>query len=155
MFRLRMITQIIRSSGLGHITLAFAAIFFACAVLIKLADPIAADGWGDALWFCFQAVSTIGFGDIALTSHLARIVTVVLSVVSIFYLAVITGVVVAYCNDMNKVRREESTLQFLDQLEHLDEMDAQQLKNLSAKIRKVRIYKGTTQKDTAQPHQKK
>lgn len=141
MFRLRMITQIIRSSGLGHITLVFLAIFFACALAIKLTDPLAADGWGDAIWFCFQAVSTIGFGDISLTSHAARIVTVVLSIVSIFYLAVITGVVVAYCNDMNKVRREESTLHFLDQLEHLNEMDTQQLEHLSAKVRAFRVGK--------------
>ena len=96
MFRLRMVGKIIRQAGLGHISLVFLLVFLACSALIWALDP-AIGTWGDSLWFCFQAVTTIGFGDVVATSLAGRVVLVCLSVVSVFYLAVVTGVVVAYC----------------------------------------------------------
>jgi hypothetical protein len=35
---------------------------------------------GDALWCCFQAVTTIGYGDITVTSAIGRAIVVALSV---------------------------------------------------------------------------
>lgn len=141
MFRLRMIGTIIRSAGLGHITVAFFVIFFVCAAVIRLLDP-ALGTWSDALWFCFQAVTTIGFGDIVVTSGAARIVLVLLSIVSIFYLAVITGVVVAYCNELVRTQSDRSALAFLDRLEHADELSRDELAELAAQARAFRKKRG-------------
>ena len=92
MFRLRMIGKIIRQAGLGHITLVFFGIFFLCALAVELGQP-SIGSYGDALWLCFQTVTTIGFGDVPAQGALCRAALVFLSIVSIFYLAVITGVV--------------------------------------------------------------
>ena len=134
MFRLRMIGKIIRQAGLGHITLVFFAIFCLCALGVMLGSS-SVETYGDALWLCFQTVTTIGFGDLPTTGALCRVSLVFLSVVSIFYLAVITGVVVAYCNQLIERQGHESMARITDELEHLDELSPQQLRELSARIK--------------------
>lgn len=134
MFRLRMIGKIIRQAGLGHITLVFFVIFFACALVIHLGNP-ATGTYGDALWLCFQSVTTIGFGDVPTSTPLCRSVLVCLSVVSVFYLAVITGVVVAYCNQLIQANANESMAKIADELEHLHELSPEELKALSERIK--------------------
>ena len=137
MFRLRMVGKIIRMTGLGHITLVFCAIFLASSLLIALAEP-AAGGWGNALWLCFQTITTIGFGDVPAATLLVRCTLTFLSLVSVFYLAVITGVVVAYCNELVKAQSNESLLKLADHLEHLEELDHTQLAQVSEQVRSWR-----------------
>ncbi|MGN0038242.1 MAG: potassium channel family protein [Coriobacteriales bacterium] len=137
MFRLRMIGKIIRQAGLGHITLVFFAIFFLCALAVMMGQP-SIGGYGDALWLCFQTVTTIGFGDVPAQGALCRAALVFLSIVSIFYLAVITGVVVAYCNQLISAQAKHSLAKLADQAEHLEELSPQQLRELSAEVRAYR-----------------
>ena len=138
MFRLRMIGKIIRQAGLGYITLVFFAIFCLCALGVMLGSS-SVETYGDALWLCFQTVTTIGFGDLPTTGALCRVSLVFLSVVSIFYLAVITGVVVAYCNQLIERQGHESMARITDELEHLDELSPQQLRELSARIKSHQV----------------
>lgn len=137
MFRLRMVGSIIRTTGLGHITLVFCGLFLACSLIIAASEP-AAEGWGNALWLCFQTVATIGFGDVPAATPLVRCTLAALSIVSIFYLAVVTGVVVAACNELVKAQANRSIVAFMDQIEHLDELDRSELKELSRQMKKFR-----------------
>ena len=86
MRRLRMLVEIERQAGFGPITCLFVVVFLLCSLAVWLADPVA-NTFGDGMWFSFQAVSTIGFGDVTAAGPVARIATVLLSVVSIFYIA--------------------------------------------------------------------
>ena len=138
MFKFRMIGPILRATGLGHATLVFAAVFLLCAGVIALFDSEIA-GQGNVLWFCFQAVTTIGFGDVVATSAVSRIATVVLSLFSIFYLAMVTGAVVGVCSEMMKARRNESVAAFQDKLEHLSDLSPAELEELSAQIKAFRL----------------
>lgn len=129
-----MVGKIVRMTGLGHITLVFCAIFLASSLVIALAEP-AAGGWGNALWLCFQTITTIGFGDVPADTLVVRCTLVILSVVSVFYLAVVTGVVVAYCNELIKAHTNESLLELADRLEHLEELDQAELEQISRQVR--------------------
>lgn len=133
-FKFRAVWPIIRAAGLGYATAVFAVIFFAASGLIALVEP--ALTFGTAAWLCFQAITTIGFGDVITTTAIARVAVVVLSIFSIMYLAVITGVVVAYCTEMMKSRSDESIAQHLSDLENLDKLSPEELKALSAKIKR-------------------
>ena len=104
---------------------------------VWLADPTT-NTLGDGLWFSFQAVSTIGFGDITAAGPVARVTTVVLSVVSIFYIALITGVVVSYCNAMVRARQEGTLAHFMDNLERLEDMTPEELAAFSQRVREYR-----------------
>lgn len=138
MHRLRMLIEIERQAGFGPITCVFLIVFLACSLVVWLADP-ATNSLGDGMWFSFQAVSTIGFGDVAAAGPVARIATVVLSVVSIFYIALITGVVVSYCNAMLKARQEGTLAHFTESLERLDQMSSEELAAFSARVKEYRF----------------
>ena len=136
MFKLRMIGKIVRQAGLGYVTAVFFAIFFACCAILVAVDQNGMS-FGDALWISFQTVTTIGFGDVPTSSAGVRIVLTALSVVSVFYLAVITGVVVAYCNQIVRVHAEGSLLRVVDKLEHLEDMDRDELAEVSRQAREL------------------
>lgn len=90
------------------------------------------------MWCCFEAATTIGFGDVPVEGMVGRIIVCVLSVMSIFFLAVLTASVVSYCSELMLARRNESLALFMDRLEHLDELSPEELKKLSAKVRALK-----------------
>ena len=130
MFRLRMIGKIIRQAGLGHITVVFFVLFFLCALGIKLTSPEVGT-LGDSLWLCFQSMTTIGFGDLPTYRPACRAILVFLSLVSVFYLAVVTGVVVAYCNQLIQTQSKNIVVKLAYDLEHLDELSKDELREIS------------------------
>ena len=57
------------------------------------------NNFGEALWYCFAVVTTIGFGDITATSLVGRILTVILGMYGLVVVAVITSIVVNFYNE--------------------------------------------------------
>ena len=131
MLNRRLLRAVLRNTGLARATWGFLATFVAASALLALVDP-GVSGFGDALWCCFQAVTTIGYGDITVT------IVVVLSVVGILFVAVLTAAVVSYCNELMLARRNESLALYLDKLEHLDQLTQEELAELSRKVRRLR-----------------
>ena len=130
----RMLGNILRHTGFVHITAIFGVLFLFCSLMVWLADPGCLT-FGDGMWFSFEAVSTIGFGDIEAAGPIARAATVVLSIFSVFYIALITGVVVNYCSNLIKARQKDTLANFVDSLEHLEEKTPEELAELSARVR--------------------
>ena len=137
MNKLKTLVEILRQAGFAPITCVFLFVFAVCSIVVWLADP-ETNSLGDGMWFSFQAVSTIGFGDILAAGPVARVVTVVLSIVSIFYIALVTGVAVSYCNEMLKMRQEGTLAHFMDELEHLPEKTPEELVHLSEGVKNYR-----------------
>lgn len=133
--KLRAIWPVIRAAGLVPWTIAFIVLFLVAAAIVEAVEPGIA-GYGDAAWLMFQVVTTIGLGDFTCVSAIGRAVAVVLSVYSVFFLALITGVVVSYCSERMNARRDASVANFLDQLEHLPELSREELVDLSEKVKK-------------------
>lgn len=98
MLNFRLFRTAFKGSGLGHATVLFCCAFVMCAMLLALFE-LGIDRIGDALWCCFETVSTIGFGDVLVQTALGRVMVVLLSVASIFYLAVLTAFFVNYCSE--------------------------------------------------------
>ncbi|MBO6286144.1 MAG: two pore domain potassium channel family protein [Bacilli bacterium] len=66
---------------------------------------------GDAAWYCFAVVTTIGFGDFAAVSIVGRILTVILGMYGIVVVAVITSIIVNFYNETKEmatdIKKEE------------------------------------------------
>lgn len=134
--KIRSIGPIIRAAGLIPWTAVFAVLYVVCAVIVMLFEP-AITSFGDSAWFLFQVVTTIGLGDFTAVSFVGRATATVLSIYSIFFLALITGAVVSFCSEQMRARRNESVAHFIDQLEHLPELDHDELVELSEKVKKL------------------
>lgn len=135
-FKFRTIWPIIRAAGLVPWTIMFVILFLIATAFVSFFEPGLRD-FGDAAWLMFQVVTTIGLGDFTCTTFVGRIFTVLLSLYSVFFLALITGAVVSYCSERMKARRGESVAYFIDQLEHLPELSHDELVELSEKVKKV------------------
>ena len=136
-FRFRDIVPIVKAAGLGWATGAFIVIFVVCSLIVAAVEP-RIDTIPDAMWLCFQTVTTIGFGDEVVSTAFGRFIVVVLSILSVFYLAVITGAVVSWCQESMRARRGKSVARFIDSLTHLEELSKEELAELSAEIRAMK-----------------
>ena len=135
--RFRAIIPVIRAAGLVSWSIVFVIIFVIAALVLDFAEP-GINGFGNAVWVLFQAVTTIGFGDYPCVTLAGRAAIMVLSIYSVLYLALITGAVVNYCSERMQARRNESVAHFIDQLEHLPELSHEELVDLSEKIKRFR-----------------
>ena len=112
MSKLKLLHYILKTSGMTNVLYSFLIFFFFSALIIWLVDPNV-ESFFDAIWFCVAVVTTIGFGDIVVTSFVARIVTIILAIYGILVIAVITGVIVYYISrmlDLNMHSQEELKL---------------------------------------------
>lgn len=137
MNKLRTLADVLRQAGFARITGLFLIFYLLCSTAVWLSEPTTLT-FGDGLWFSFETVSTIGFGDIPAETPVARAITVVLSVISIFYIAMLTGVAVNYCNTLIKMRQKDTMARFMDDLEHFEELDRDELADLSRRVREYR-----------------
>lgn len=112
MKKLRTLADVLRQAGFVRITELFLVFYLLCSTAVWLSEPTTLT-FGDGLWFSFETVSTIGFGDIPAETPVARAITVVLSVISIFYIAMLTGVAVNYCNTLIKMRQKDTMARFM------------------------------------------
>lgn len=130
----RLLHQIMKTTQMYKILLGFVLYFFITALVVWLVDP-SITSLGDSLWFCFASCTTLGFGDIVVTSVLGKILTAILTVYGILLVGFIPGVLVSYFTEINKMKANKSVTAFLEKLEHLDELSEQEIKELAQKIR--------------------
>ena len=135
--QIRTLADVVRQAGFARITGLLLIFYLLCSTAVWLSEPTTLT-FGDGLWFSFETVSTIGFGDIPAETPVARGITVILSVISIFYIAMLTGVAVNYCNTLIKLRQKDTMARFMDDLEHLEELDRDELADLSRRVREYR-----------------
>ena len=132
--KFRAVLPVIRAAGLVPWTVTFVALFALATLVVSASEP-ALGGIDNTAWLMFQVVTTIGLGDFTCTSLIGRLAVVVLSTYSVFFLALVTGAVVSYCQERMSARRNASVAHFIDQLEHLPELSAEELAALSQKVR--------------------
>lgn len=136
MKKLRLLKGVLKRTKANQIIISYLLFFFADALILWLIEP-SIETYGDSLWYCFTVFSTIGFGDIIATTFIGRILTVFLSVLTIFVVAIVTGVVVAFNNDVVSMQYKASKAAALDKLENLDKLSKEELQSLSNQIKNI------------------
>lgn len=137
MKKLRILHGIMRTTHLYETLAGFLVYYFLTALIIMLVEP-SIDNYGDSLWYCFAACTTVGFGDIVATGVLARVLTVILTLYGILVVAFIPGVIVSYVTEFYKAKSDESLSMFLDKLEKLDTLSKEELKEISDSVKNRR-----------------
>lgn len=94
--------------------------------------------YGDALWYCYAVLSTAGFGDIVAMTFVGKLVSVLVTIYTIFVVAIVTGVVVNYYGQIVEMQRRETAMMFLDKLERLPELSKEELEDISKRVKKFR-----------------
>ena len=93
--KLRILKNILNQTKADRMLIGYCAFVLLAALAILVFEP-GINSYFDCLWFCFSVITTTGFGDVVVTTALAKIVTVLLSIYSVLVIAIVTGVVVNY-----------------------------------------------------------
>ena len=137
MKRLRLLGRILKSTGADKVIMGFVIFVLLCAFVIWVREPDIKT-YGDALWYCFTALSTIGFGDVVVHTPLSRALTMILSVYAAATLAIFTAVVVNYFQQVISQGHRGEMEAFFEQLERLPELSREEQEALARKAREWR-----------------
>ena len=134
MRRMKLLHQIMRITHMYEMLGGFLLYFFVTALIIWAVDP-AITKFSDSLWFCFATCTTVGYGDVVATGVLSRILTVILACYGILVTAFIPAVIVNYFMEFNKIKADESIVEFFDTLENIDKLPHEELVEFANKIK--------------------
>ena len=136
MKRIKVLGSVLKRTRADKIIIGFIVFIFAIAAVIQLVEPDI-NRYG-ALWYCYAVISTAGFGDVVAVTFIGKMCSVLLTIYSLFVVAIATGVVVNFYTQMVELQRKERLAMFMDQLERLPELSREELENISRKVRQFR-----------------
>lgn len=137
MKRLKILWIILKRTKATQILFGFVLFLFAIAAIIQSVEPDI-EHYRDALWYCYAVISTAGFGDIVTTTFIGKVCSVLLTIYTLFVVAIVTGVVVNFYNQLVEMQQKETLTLFMDKLERLPELSKEELTNISQKIKCLR-----------------
>ena len=136
MKKLKLLWMILKRTKATQILSGYIVFLFVSAAIIQLVEPDI-NRYGDALWYCYAVLSTAGFGDIVAMTFVGKLVSVLVTIYTIFVVAIVTGVVVNYYGQIVEMQRRETAMMFLDKLERLPELSKEELEDISKRVKKI------------------
>lgn len=140
MKKLRILKGILVRTHAADMLAGYLIFILAAALAINLMEPDIKT-YGDALWYCYSVISTTGFGDVVVTTFIAKFISVILTIYSVFVIAIVTGVVVNFYTQIIRLHQEETLEAFMNKLERLPELTPEELEELSHRVATFRIRK--------------
>ena len=137
MKKLKILWGILRHTHADRILLGFVLFLLADAAIIQIVEPDI-NRYGDALWYCYAVISTAGFGDIVAVTFIGKACSVLLTIYTLFVVAIVTGVVVNFYTQQVELQRKETLAAFMDKLERLPELSKDELETISRNIKRYR-----------------
>lgn len=136
MLRLKILHRILKRTRAYYIIGIFVLLVFAVSFVFWVIEPDITN-YGDALWYSYVNLFTIGFGDIVPVQPLSRILSVVLTVCATIVIALITGVIVAFYQAVCRSNLNDSKEVMIDKLSKLDKLSKEELKEISDKVKQI------------------
>lgn len=137
MKKLRILWGILKHTHADRILLGFVLFLLVDAAVIQIVEPDI-NRYGDALWYCYAVISTAGFGDIVAVTFIGKACSVLLTIYTLFVVAIVTGVVVNFYTQLVEIQQKETLAAFMDKLERLPEFSKDELETISKNIKKYR-----------------
>ena len=137
MKKLKLLWMILKRTKATQILSGYIVFLFVSAAIIQLVEPDI-NHYGDALWYCYAVLSTAGFGDIVAITFIGKLVSVLVTIYTIFVVAIVTGVVVNFYSQLVEMHDRETLTIFMDKLDHLPDLSKEELETISQKIKQLR-----------------
>ena len=120
---------ILRTNYFNYVLLITITLIFSCAAFISIFEDIK---FKDALWWSFVTTTTVGYGDIAPTSDLGRIVAVILMITGVTFMGVLTGTISTYFLRKDRERNKgdykyEAIEEIKERLDDFDNLSREEL----------------------------
>lgn len=136
MIRLKILHRILKRTRAYYIIGVFVLFVFAVSGVFYVVEPDITN-YGDALWYSYVNLFTIGFGDIVPVQPISRILSVILTIYATIVIALITGVIVAFYQAVSRNNLNNSKEVIIDKLSNLDKLSKEELKEISEKVKQI------------------
>ena len=132
------ISEAIKINKFNYLMIITTIVIVLGAVIIALLEEMS---FGDAIWWSFVTFTTVGYGDILLTTKLGRVVAIILMIFGIGFIGVTTSTIAAYTINKDIKRSEkrnfkEETIEFIKyRISDLDNISDEELENIYKTLR--------------------
>ena len=126
--KVNVISNIIRKSLVYEIILSLCILIILCSIYFTIVEPLMTS-YVDSLWYSFCLITTIGLGDLSVTTTFGRILSVLLGISGIVVVALFTSVIVNFYNEMNKKREEKEMSKILTKVEEIEKIEEEKKQN--------------------------
>jgi hypothetical protein len=126
--RLNVVSRIIKKSMVYEIILALLILVILCSIYFTIVEP-SMTSYVDSLWYSFAVITTIGFGDVTVSTTLGRILSVILGISGIVVVALFTSIIVNFYNEMNKKRDEAEIRRVIKKIDELEKIEKEKEEN--------------------------
>ena len=118
--KINVINKVIKKSMVYEIILALLIFVILCSIYFTVVEPNMTS-YVDSLWYSFAVITTIGFGDVYVTTTLGRILSVILGIGGIVVVALFTSIIVNFYNEMNHKRDYKKVEKMEKEVEQIEE----------------------------------
>lgn len=135
------IRESVKINKFNYMLVLTTIIIVLAAVIIALLENMS---FGDAIWWSFVTFTTVGYGDVLLTTNIGRIVAILLMIFGIGFIGVTTSTIAAYIinNDGKKKRKrdfKDETIDFIKyKIDNLDSLSDSELDNIYKTLKTLR-----------------
>ena len=136
MKKLKILNFIMKRTRMYPIIISFLLFVFVDALVIQLAEP-GITSYGDALWYCYVVMATVGFGDIVAVTFIGRIASVLITIYALFVFAMATGVVVNFHSQLIELQQKNTLAAVANKFEHLPEMSKEELREFADRAKSI------------------
>ncbi|MET3644390.1 potassium channel family protein [Streptococcus gallinaceus] len=98
--RLKIIWQLLKVTGFTTFLASFFSFIFLAAGLLLWLEPDFTS-YGNSLWYCFVTATTVGYGDLLVTTTLGRLISILLAFYGILFLGSMSGLIVSYYTEVS------------------------------------------------------
>lgn len=99
------IKDLIRVNRFNYVLILTTLVIVMSSVIISLVEEMS---FGDALWWCFVTFTTVGYGDILLTTSMGRVIAAILMIVGIGFIGVTTSTIALYIITGGREKRKNN-----------------------------------------------
>ena len=118
----------LKTNKLNYIIWITVFTLFLGAIGIHFAEGIS---FGNALWWSFVTISTVGYGDISPVTAFGRVIAGTIMLVGIGFLAMLTGTIATYFLDKSNKNFKNETIEIIKlKLDNLDELSAKDIDDI-------------------------
>ncbi len=130
----RVFRKIIKLTNLDKI-LYILALLVITSSLVVMHFENEVDTFFDGFWWSMTTITTVGYGDIVITTKIGRITGIILMVYGIILFTLITSTIVTFSIELNRIKRQHDLKEINEKLSNLTSLSKQELENLQTKIK--------------------
>lgn len=139
MKKIKLMLKVLKTTNVDKLIYGFLIyILFMAFILLKIEPNITT--YFDSIWYCFVTFSTVGFGDIVVTTLIGKILSIILMIYGMIIVAIMTGTLVNFYQEIQKIKTKDTVTELMGKLENLPNLSKKELEQISEIVKK-RKYK--------------